>query len=155
MANLVCKILVTQAPLAPPPLDGDYATGAVADFWGIVRSLEDGRSIEGIDYEAHRQMAKHQLKQIAIDATRQFGLNQVLIHHRIGFIAVGEPSLFARVCSPHRQEAFRACQWIVDELKKNVPIWKRPRFKNDTAVAGVVDAGPGSSIPAITKAAAL
>ena len=155
MANLACNILVTQAPLAAPSLDGNDATGAAADFWGIVRGSEDGRSIEGIDYEAHRQMAEHQLKQIAIDATRQFGLNQVFIHHRIGFIAVGEPSLFVRVCSSHRQEAFRACQWIVDELKKNVPIWKRPRFKGDTAVAGVVDAGPGSSIPATTKAAAL
>jgi molybdopterin synthase catalytic subunit len=153
MANLVCKTLVTQAPLAPPPLEGDYATGAAADFWGIVRGSEDGRGIEGIDYEAHRQMAEHQLKQITIQATRQFGLNQVLIHHRIGFVAVGEPSLFVRVCSPHRQEAFRACRWIVDELKNNVPIWKRPRFKGDTAVAGVVDAGPESSSRATTKAA--
>jgi len=153
MANPVCKILVTQAPLAALPLDGDDATGAAADFWGIVRGLEEGRSIEGIDYEAHRQMAEHQLKQIAIHATQQFGLNQVLIHQRIGFIAVGEPSLFARVCSPHRQEAFRACQWIVDELKKNVPIWKRPRFKNDIGVARAVDAGLGSSIPATTRAA--
>src|SRR4051794_9469493 len=144
MANLVCNILVTQAALAAPPLDGHDATGAVADFWGIVRGSEDGRSIEGIDYEAHRQMAEHQLKQIAIQATRQFGLNQVLIHHRIGFIAVGQSSLFVRACSPHRQKAFRACQWIVDELKKNVPIWKRPQYKGHTAVTGVVDAGPAS-----------
>ncbi len=152
MANLACKTLVTETPLAAPPVDGHVSTGAAADFWGIVRGSEDGRSIEGIDYEAHRQMAEHQLKQLAIQATQQFGLNHVLIHHRIGFIAVGEPSLFVRVYSPHRHEAFRACEWIVDELKKNVPIWKRPRFKGDTAVAGIVEAAPGLSIPATTKA---
>jgi molybdopterin synthase catalytic subunit len=153
MANLACKTLVTQTPLAAPPLDGHDATGAAADFWGIVRGSEDGRSIEGIDYEAHRQMAEHQLKQIAIQAARQFRLNDVVIHHRIGFIAVGEPSLFVRVCTPHRQEAFRACEWVVDELKKSVPIWKRPRFKGNAAVDGVVDVGLGLSMPATTKAA--
>ena len=131
MANPVCKTLVTQAPLAAPLLDRHDATGAAADFWGIVRGSEDGRGIEGIDYEAHHQMAQHQLEQIAIRATGQFRLNNVFIHHRIGFIAVGEASLFVRVCSRHRQEAFRAVEWIVDELKKKVPIWKKARFKNE------------------------
>jgi molybdopterin synthase catalytic subunit len=131
MANPVCETLVTQAPLEAPPLNDDNATGAAADFWGIVRGLEDGSVIEGIDYEAHQPMAEHQLKQIGIEAIREFGLNRVVIHHRIGFIAVGEPSLFVRVCSPHRQEGFRAIRWIVDELKRKVPIWKKPRFKDE------------------------
>jgi molybdopterin synthase catalytic subunit len=131
MANLVCETLVTQAPLEAPPLDGDNATGAAADFWGIVRGSEDGRAIEGIDYEAHQQMAEHQLKQIGIEASREFGLNRVVIHHRIGFIAVGEPSLFVRVCSPHRQEGFRAIRWIVDKLKSKAPIWKKARLKDE------------------------
>jgi molybdopterin synthase catalytic subunit len=103
--------------------------GAVIDFWGVVRRLEDGCEIEGIEYEAHREMAEHQLKRIGKQATEKFSLQVVIIHHRIGFIAVGEPSLFLRVMSLHRGEAFRASQWIVDELKKKVPIWKRPRFK--------------------------
>src|SRR5881227_2332816 len=128
MANVVCEILVTQAPLGARVNDIAGA-GAVVDFWGVVRPIEDGREIEGIDYEAHREMAEHQLAKIAEQAAEDFGLKQVLIHHRIGFIAVGEPSLFMQVCSPHRNEAFRAGQWIVDELKKKVPIWKRPRFK--------------------------
>src|SRR5262249_24513733 len=88
-----------------------------------------GREITGIDYEAHREMAEHHLKRIVKQAAERFGLNLVIIHHRIGFIPVGEASLFLRAASPHRSEGFRAIQWIVDELKKKVPIWKRPRFK--------------------------
>ena len=101
-------------------------------FWGVVGRFEDGREIEGIEYEAHREMAEHQLKRIAEQAADEFGLKLVTIHHRIGFIAVGEPSLFLRVTSPHRSEGFRASQWIVDELKKKVPIWKRARFKPES-----------------------
>ena len=147
MANSVCEILVTDAPLEVPKERGTFSAGAVLDFWGIVRKLEDGLEIEGIEYEAHREMAEHQLKRIAEQAAEGFELELVLVHHRIGFIAAGEPSLFLRVCSPHRQEAFRASQRIVNELKKKVPIWKRPRFKSEVSLAGVVDAGRGSTLP--------
>jgi len=128
MANFVCEISVTQAPLAAGVSDIAEA-GAVVDFWGVVRPIEDGREIEGIDYEAHREMAEHQLKRIAEQAAERFGLKLALVHHRIGFIAVGQASLFLRVASAHRSESFQASQWIVDNLKKKVPIWKRPRFK--------------------------
>lgn len=128
MENFVCEVLLTEAPLDSPPRNHDSA-GAVVDFWGVVRKLEDGREIEGIDYEAHQQMAEHQLRQIAEEAVDKFRLQLVMVYHRIGFIVVGEPSLFLRVSSLHREEAFCASQWIVTELKKKVPIWKRPRFK--------------------------
>jgi molybdopterin synthase catalytic subunit len=128
MANVVCEILVTEAPLEARVSDIAGA-GAVVDFWGVVRPIEDGREIEGIDYEAHHEMAEHQLKRIVEQAAERFGLRLVIVHHRIGFISAGEPSLYLQVASPHRSEGFRASQWIVDELKKKVPIWKRPRFK--------------------------
>lgn len=131
MANVVCEISVAPVPLATPASDVPSA-GAVVDFWGVVRLIEGSREIEGIDYEAHREMAEHQLERIAAQAAKQFGLGHVIIHHRIGFIRVGEASLFLRVASPHRSEGFRASQWIVDELKKKVPIWKRPRFKTES-----------------------
>jgi molybdopterin synthase catalytic subunit len=129
MANFVYEVLLTQAPLEEPPHNHHGDAGATVDFWGVVRRVEDGREIEGIEYESHRDMAEHQLRQIAKQAAEKFRLQVVIIHHRIGFIVVGEPSLFLRVASPHREEAFRASQWIVTELKKKVPIWKRPRFK--------------------------
>jgi molybdopterin synthase catalytic subunit len=131
MANVVCEVLVTEAPLDTPPQNHRGDAGAINDFWGVVRRLEDGRDISGIEYESHREMAEHQLRRIAEGAAEKFRLQLVIIHHRVGFIAVGEPSLFLRVATPHRSEAFRASQWIVDELKKKVPIWKRPKFKVD------------------------
>ena len=148
MANPVCEVLVTDARLKAPENRVDPAAGARADFHGIVRGSEDGREIEGIDYEAHRGMAEHQLKQIAEQAAMQFELRSVIIHHRIGFVAVGEASLFMRVCSGHREAAFQASRWIVDELKTKVPIWKRPKFKVQN------HARPGSSPPATVAAAA-
>ena len=145
MANPVCEVLVTDAQLNAPENRVDAAAGARIDFQGIVRGSEDGREIEGIDYEAHWKMAEHQLREIAEQAIIQFDLRSVIVHHRIGFVAVGEPSLFMRVFSGHRQAAFQASRWIVDELKKKVPIWKRPRFKvrNDM---------PGSAPPATALA---
>jgi len=129
MANPVCEVLITEAQLNAPENGMDPSAGARVDFWGVVRSSEAGREISGIDYEAHGQMAEHQLRRIAEHAATEFGLQCVVIHHRIGFVAVGEPSLFMRVCSAHREAAFEASRWIVDELKKKVPIWKRPKFK--------------------------
>jgi molybdopterin synthase catalytic subunit len=138
MANPVCEVLLTEARLKAPRNDVDLAAGAVVDFLGIVRGSEDGHEIDGIEYEAHRKMAEHQLRQIAQQAIETFALKFIVIHHRIGFIATGESSLFMRVASRHRAEAFRASQWVVDELKKKVPIWKRPRFKMDKRLAKAV-----------------
>jgi molybdopterin synthase catalytic subunit len=132
MANSVSQVLLTEARLEAPKEDVDLAAGAMVDFWGVVRELEDGREIEGIDYEAQKTMAEHQMKIIADAATEKFRLNQVLLHHRIGFVRTGEASLFLRVSAQHRAAAFEASKWIVDELKKKVPIWKKPKFKMAT-----------------------
>ena len=129
MANSVCEVLVTESALQAPHHDADLAAGGVVDFSGIVRKLEDACEIDGIDYEAHRPMAEHQLRLIAEAAVEKFGLQQVVLHHRIGFVRAGEASLFLRVAAQHRGAAFDASKWIVDELKKTVPIWKKPRLK--------------------------
>jgi molybdopterin synthase catalytic subunit len=129
MANSVCEILVTESALQAPDQDATAEAGAVVDFFGVVRKLEDGREIQGIDYEAHVEMAEHQLRLIANMAAEKFQLKQVALHHRIGFVGAGEASLFLRVSASHRGAAFEANKWIVDELKKKVPIWKKPKFK--------------------------
>jgi molybdopterin synthase catalytic subunit len=131
MANPVCEVLLTEALLKAPENDGDPAAGAVVDFWGVVRGVEAGRQIEGIEYEAHREMAKHQLRLVAEAAMEKFQLKKVMAHHRVGFVRTGEASLFLQVRAQHRAAAFEAGKWIVDELKKKVPIWKRPRFRTD------------------------
>lgn len=147
MANWVGEVLVTEKALdgaahrAAATADVDVSAGAIVDFWGVVRELEDGREIEGIDYEARTSMAEHQLQQIAAAATEKFQLRKVVIHHRVGFVGAGEASLFLRVASSHRAAGFEASKWIVDELKKKVPIWKRPRYKKPTV-------SPASAMPA-------
>ena len=110
------------------------------DFWGIVRALEDGKKITGIDYEAHREMAEHQMRGLAEIAASKFGLAKVVIHHRIGFVPAGEASVVVRVESTHRAAAFNANQWIMDELKRTVPIWKHPVYQQD-GVSGQTSAG--------------
>ena len=128
MANSICRVLLTEEPLAVGVDAMPVEVGGVVDFWGVVRRTEEGEPISGIEYQAHRAMAEHQLRAIAEEGARNFSLMQLEVVHRIGFVAVGEASLLVRVCCKHRAEAFRACSWIVDELKKRVPIWKHPRF---------------------------
>src|ERR1700676_3147952 len=135
MANLLCEVLLTEACLKAPARDVDLTAGAVVDFWGAVRGLEDGRQIEGIEYEVHRAMAEHQLGLVAEEAEKKFRLEQVIVHHRIGFVGTGEASLFLRVRAEHSAAGFEASQWIVDELKRRAPIWKRPKFKIDNRPA--------------------
>jgi molybdopterin synthase catalytic subunit len=137
-ANPVCKVLLTEAELELPADGGDSSAGAIVDFWGVVRDRENGRVIDGIEYEAHRPMAQHQLRLIGEQAIAKFGLNVAIVHHRLGFIAAGKPSLFVRVASRNRAEAFQASQWVVDELKRRVPIWKRPNFRIDNQTVGKV-----------------
>jgi len=127
MANSVSQVLLTEGRLDAPKEDVRHGE-SVLDFWGVVRELEDGRKIEGIDYEAHEAMAEHQMKVIADAAAETFRLNQVVLHHRVGFVRTGEASLFLRVSAQRRAAAFEASKWIVDELKKKVPIWKKPAF---------------------------
>ena len=104
-------------------------------FLGAVRSTEAGREITGIEYEAHRAMAEHQMRLVAESAAERFEVREVIIHHRIGFVPAGQPSVVVRVTSGHRGAAFGASQWIMDELKRVVPIWKHPVFKEESAVS--------------------
>ena len=129
MAISVCEVSITQSPLELPARENDPASGAIVDFWGVVRALEDGREITGIDYEANRPMAEHQMRSLAEAAIGRFGLARVHIHHRIGFVPAAEASIVVRVESARRSAAFSANQWIMDELKQTVPIWKNPIFK--------------------------
>ena len=148
MANTVCDVLLTEEPFPVPAQQRvDLDVGAVVDFWGVVRQLENGCEIDGIDYEAHAAMAEHQLRMLADAAAEKFQLRKVLLYHRVGFVRPGEASLYLQVNAPHRAAAFAASKWMVDELKKKVPIWKRPRFKID------YQSRPGSPIPATTARA--
>jgi molybdopterin synthase catalytic subunit/molybdopterin converting factor small subunit len=99
--------------------------GAVVTFWGVVRDEEEGKPIRALEYTAYREMAEHQFQKLLIETRQKWKLKRIRLIHRLGIIAVGEPSLLVRVEAPHRGEAFAAAQFIIDELKQKVPIWKR------------------------------
>jgi molybdopterin synthase catalytic subunit len=123
-----CDIRVNGDPINAVKPSFSQTEGAVVDFFGVVRALEGNRLIEGIQYEAFQPMAERQLLVIAEQAKSQHDLQQVLIYHRIGFVAVGEASLFVRVSARHRRAAFEGSSQIIEQLKIAVPIWKHPVY---------------------------
>ena len=135
MAISVCEVSITDAPLELAAPDHDPEAGAVVVFWGAVRGTEADHEISGIEYEANRPMAEHQMRLVAENAAKKFEVRGIFLRHRIGFVAAGEPSVVVRVTSGHRGAAFAASEWIMDELKRVVPIWKHPVFKETASPA--------------------
>jgi molybdopterin synthase catalytic subunit len=104
------------------------ADGAVCVFDGIVRDNTRGRRTLHLDYEAYEEMALEQMRGLAAEAVTKFGVRDVAIVHRLGRLMVGETSVLVVVASAHRGAAFDACRWVIDTLKKTVPIWKKEQF---------------------------
>ncbi len=102
--------------------------GAVAVFDGIVRNHSRGRQTLYLDYEAYEEMALKQMNGLGHEARKKFGVRQVTLVHRLGRLAIGDTSVLIVVASAHRAQAFDACRWLIDTLKKTVPIWKRETF---------------------------
>jgi molybdopterin synthase catalytic subunit len=120
----------TQLTLSPEPITEVPPTisdgmGAVVVFHGVVRGTEDGESIAAIHYEANEAMARHQFELIFTAIENQWPVESIRLVHRVGEVAVNEASLRVEVIAPHRAEAFAACQFLIDEMKAKVPIWKR------------------------------
>jgi molybdopterin synthase catalytic subunit len=102
--------------------------GAVVVFDGIVRNNTRGRETLYLDYEAYEEMAERQMNGLAAEAPTRFGVRHVTMIHRLGRLNVGETSVLIVVASAHRAQAFDACRWLIDTLKKTVPIWKKESF---------------------------
>jgi molybdopterin synthase catalytic subunit len=111
--------LVSQRVMSP-------ASGAAVYFTGVVRGSEEGRDIGAIEYEAFEKMAIHQFELLFQETESRWPVESVRLVHRVGRVKVNEPSLWVEVVAPHRGEAFAACQYLIDEMKKRVPIWKKP-----------------------------
>jgi molybdopterin synthase catalytic subunit len=106
--------------------DGD---GAVAVFLGTVRNHHAGRRVLHLEYHAYQGMAEREMERIEREATDRFGVSRVAIAHRTGRLEIGEASVAVAVASPHRAEAMEACRFVIDTLKKTVPIWKKEYFE--------------------------
>ncbi|HOX57038.1 MAG TPA: molybdenum cofactor biosynthesis protein MoaE [Candidatus Paceibacterota bacterium] len=100
--------------------------GAVVYFVGVVRDTEGEANIIALEYEAFQRMAEHQMNLLFEEMARRWPVESVRLIHRVGQVQVNEPSLWVEVVARHRGEAFAACQWLIDELKRVVPIWKKP-----------------------------
>jgi molybdopterin synthase catalytic subunit len=129
------------------------ADGAVCVFDGIVRDNTRGRKTLYLDYEAYREMALEQMRTLANEAGTRFGVRDVALIHRLGRLVVGETSVLVVVASAHRGAAFDACRWMIDTLKKTVPIWKKETFVDGVVWAdgepfpeGVSVSSPGSAV---------
>lgn len=101
--------------------------GAAICFLGVVRGEEQGGTIAAIEYEAFQKMAEHQFNLLFDGMAKRWPMvESVRLVHRLGVVKVNELSLWVEVVAPHRGEAFAACQWMIDEMKRVVPIWKKP-----------------------------
>ena len=116
---------IREADLVSRRLMSDQM-GAVVYFSGVVRGMEDARPIKAIEYEAFDKMARHQFGLLFDQIEQRWPIESIRVVHRIGKIMTNETSLWVEIIAPHRGEAFAACQFLIDEMKRVVPIWKKP-----------------------------
>ena len=128
--HLKRQLTITTEPIDEPALLRErrlsHAMGAVIYFLGIVREAEGELKISAIEYEAFQKMVEHQFDLLFDQMEKRWPIESVRLVHRVGIVKVNEPSLWVEVVAPHRGEAFAACQWLIDEMKRVVPIWKKP-----------------------------
>ncbi|MEO7317714.1 MAG: molybdenum cofactor biosynthesis protein MoaE [Chthoniobacteraceae bacterium] len=126
------EIVFTHEPLSAPPLRMESReVGACVEFFGIVREREQGCSLSGLAYEAHEPMARKHLERIFAELAVSHPVEAVVFMHRLGWVPVGEASMFVRVLSAHRGEALAFCGAAIDRMKQDVPIWKRATLPAD------------------------
>jgi molybdopterin synthase catalytic subunit len=139
--------------LTTAPLDGaallraipTSADGAVLLFWGVVRDHNEGRPVDHLDYDAYAAMAEAEMRRIAGEAAERWKTGDIAVVHRVGRLEIGEASVAIAVASPHRAETYEASRYIIEELKRRVPIWKREGYADGAGegewLGGQVPAG--------------
>ena len=142
------RTAIIENPIDPSALIAEVAesrNGATLLFLGTVRDVNDGRAVTGIEYSAYRSMAEREMAAIVAEACAEFGTDDIVIEHRLGVLELGEASVGIAVAHPHRGRAYDASRYIIEELKKRVPIWKLEHYVDGTREwvgAGGTDARP-------------
>ena len=141
--------IVTDAidPAAILASVGSDVDGASMLFTGVVRNHNQGRAVEGVRYDVYEEMATGILTQIAEEAKQLVGIDHIAVVHRVGELTVGDVSVAIAVSSPHRAEAFEACRFIIEEIKKRLPVWKKERYGDSVEewVEGITPVGVPTS----------
>jgi molybdopterin synthase catalytic subunit len=126
-------ILLTKETLEPQKITESVrqtSNGAIITFLGTTRGISLGRPVLHLEYEAYVEMAKRELEKIVRAVHQKWGIKEISIGHRFGKVEIGDISLVVAIGSVHRAEGFAACQYIVDQIKETVPIWKKEVFKD-------------------------
>jgi molybdopterin synthase catalytic subunit len=126
---------LVRAPIDPMAIIHDVSSprnGAVLLFLGAVRQVNDGRDVTGIDYAAYEAMAQRELDATVIEASEKFETPDVAVRHRLGELGVEEVSVAIAVGHAHRDAAYAVSRFVIEELKRRVPIWKREHYVDGT-----------------------
>ncbi len=138
---------ITSSPIDPQAVlsrVGAASDGAVLLFLGVVRDHADARAVDSLEYEAYVEMAEPVLRELAEETAVRLGTDRVAVEHRIGSLAIGEVSVAIAVSSPHRAESYEASRYMIEEIKRRLPIWKREGYVDGSRawVAGTPVEGP-------------
>ena len=123
---------VTRDPIEPESmLDrvGADEDGAVVLFLGVVRDHNDGARVSGLTYQAYDTMATRVLREIAGEAAERLGTDRIAVVHRVGELGIGDVSVAIAASSPHRAESFDAARYVIEEIKKRLPVWKQEHYR--------------------------
>lgn len=129
------RAALVDRPIAVSSLAGEVAhpsNGAVVLFVGTVREVNDGRRVTGMEYSAYRGMAERELADIVREASEQFDTADIVVEHRLGALELGEASVAIAVAHPHRAAAYGASRYVIEQLKRRVPIWKLEHYVDGT-----------------------
>ncbi len=122
---------LTTAPIEIPALRSalaDPTCGGFASFEGWVRDHNEGAQVLRLEYEAYEALAVREGGRIIAEAVRRFGVTRAACVHRLGSLAIGDVAVWVGASSPHRDEAFLACRYVIDEVKHRLPIWKKEHY---------------------------
>ena len=131
------RTALVRRPIDPAALLAEVqraCNGASVLFVGTVRDVNDGRAVTGMEYTAYEAMAASELAVVVEEAVRQFGTDDVVVEHRIGELDIGESSVVIAAAHAHRARAFDATRYVIEQLKRRVPIWKREHYVDGTRV---------------------
>jgi molybdopterin synthase catalytic subunit len=129
------RTAVVMRPIDAAVLVAEVASasyGATSLFLGTVRDMNDGRAVVGIEYAVYQAMAEAELLRVASEAARRFGTDALVVEHRTGALELGDVSVAIAVAHAHRANALDATRFVIEELKKRVPIWKREHYADGT-----------------------
>jgi molybdopterin synthase catalytic subunit len=142
----VGRFALSDVPFDIAPLRAqllDARAGAYAGFEGWVRNVNEGRAVDALTYEAYAALAEAEGERILTEARERFAILDCACVHRVGRLELGELAVWVGVAAGHRDGAFAACRWIIDEVKARVPIWKREHYRDGEAGWLHPDAGQG------------